>query len=169
MIANQDTLVSMVSSWTNETQFDEQIRKLKDLEDFFQNLIHIGMIDGFKNILIRAQQEVMHRNIPILAESIQDARKGLHLPTNPTSPFENLMCFVGNGGVLDPVLKQAMQGVSKSPASDLRLYSLLPYALAAALRVMVTFEQSAFSISHDGKHEFIHKLLLILIISSTFE
>lgn len=139
----------MVSVWTDEVQFDEHIRKFKELENLFQDFVHIGMIDAFSSLLKQAQNEVMQGSIPLLFHPCQTAVQIPAVEPLPRS-VETLAFYVGAGGSVELSLKQAMQGLCRSPASDLRVFSLIPFALAAAVRVLATAENSSYSLPHAG-------------------
>lgn len=134
VVQNKDVLSNLRSCFDKQDQCMEQIRRLKNIDDFVLRVTIVGVILTFRSLTQEALETVLHKRVPFLMNSIVDFKDHFPQGNNDRPLVEEMATSAGLQCEIDPVLCQALRGhKEKKPEDDSLIWSLFLVFAAVAL------------------------------------
>jgi len=162
--ANRQTLEELKKTYMKDSPCNDTLKKFKAVDNFVQSSIVIGNCLQFRTLLKEALQEVVHKRIPFIYETINIAKDQYPRNTFTVADFVPVDCYAQDCGIdvstVDHSLKAAVARLNATDG-DKSLWALLPLMYAAAFTSPI-IKESQYRLVVEGHINNAHSMVLTI-------
>jgi len=165
IMLNAAVLDELAKSYSVESRFIENAKKLKDMDRFVTNAIQIGVLLTFRSMLKDALHDVMCDTVPYIASSIESTfnayPRNMHIEPGLLSLDLLASDYGVDVGPADQALKTALKTALKDGDDPSKSWKLLP-VMFGVMFLSPTWREAHFIPSMDAYQGNLHLLSRVI-------